>query len=597
MSPIPFSHYVEARRAWAPALSPDGQSLAYVTDLTGYPEAWLHQGVGREPVALTEFRERVGRLQWTPNGRWIVLDTDLGGDEQWAIRTVRPDGQVHLPISKDPSVMHLMGAISSDSRLLSIADNSRNPALFDVGVIDLETGDHRALIEGDLSEMPGDISPDGRRLIAERMFGSFRQDLILVEIESRRTAALTPEQGAVRHLGATFEPSGTSILVRTDRDRDFMGIARIQLEDHGLEWLPGTGGEERDVDEFALSADGGTLLYTENDRGWSRLLAMDPNTGERRDFDHPDGVISGLSLSADGTKGAFALTSPTLPSEVYLLDLETGSVAQASHSPHEGLPVEDLVMPEEVRFPSFDGTEIPGWLYLPTGYSGPRPTVVSIHGGPESQARPVYDPGVQYLVAHGFAVYVPNVRGSTGYGRAFAALDDGALRFDAVTDLAAAAEFLKASGRVDGDRLALLGGSYGGFMVLAGLAFHPDLWVAGVDIVGIANFRTFLTKTGPYRRKWRIAEYGDPVEDAEFLDRISPVHHADRIRAPLLRIQGANDPRVPTEEAEQIVSAIRERGGTAEYILFPDEGHGIVKLPNRLKAYEAIMRFLEEHTA
>ena len=179
---------------------------------------------------------------------------------------------------------------------------------------------------------------------------------------------------------------------------------------------------------------------------------------------------------------------------------------------------------------------------------------------------------------------------------AFAALDDGPLRFDAVTDLAAAAEFLKASGRVDGNRLALLGGSYGGFMVLAGLAFHPDLWAAGVDIVGIANFRTFLEKTGPYRRKWRIAEYGDPVEDAEFLDRISPVHHADRIRAPLLRIQGANDPRVPTEEAEQIVSAIREGGGTAEYILFPDEGHGIVKLPNRLKAYEAITRFLEKHT-
>jgi len=595
MSDIPFSRFVEARRAWAPALSPDGQGLAYVSDLTGFPEAWLHQGIGRDALALTEFRERVGRLQWTPDGHWIVLDTDLGGDEQWAIRAARPDGQVHRAISKDPTVMHLMGSISRDSRLLSAATNARDPALFDVTIVDLTTGDQRTLLEGDFSELPGDISPDGRRVVAERTFGSFRQDLVLVETDSRRTAALTPEKGPVRHQGATFEPSGATLLVRTDRDRDFMGIARIHLEDQRLEWIRGNQG--RDVDEFTLSADGGTLLFTENDRGWSRLRAMDPNTGDGRNFKHPRGVITGLTLSADGLSGAFALTSPTLPSEVYLVDIRTGSVERATHSPHEGLPIEDLIEPEEVRFASFDGTEIPGWLYLPQGYSGPRPTVVMVHGGPESQARPVYDAGVQYLVAHGFAVYAPNVRGSTGYGRAYAALDDGPLRFDAVSDLAAAAEFLKASGRVDGDRLALMGGSYGGFMVLAGLAFHPDLWAAGVDIVGIANFRTFLKNTGPYRRKWRIAEYGDPVEDAEFLDRISPVHHADRIRAPLLRIQGANDPRVPTEEAEQIVSAIRERGGTAEYLLFPDEGHGIVKLPNRLKAYEAITRFLEEHTA
>jgi len=254
-----------------------------------------------------------------------------------------------------------------------------------------------------------------------------------------------------------------------------------------------------------------------------------------------------------------------------------------------------MVRPEEVRFTSFDGTEIPGWLYLPGGYSGPRPAVVKVHGGPESQARPVYDPVVQFLVSRGFAVYEPNVRGSLGYGREFAAMDDKRLRFDAVKDLAEAARFLREDGRVDGERLSLLGGSYGGFMVLAGLAFFPDLWAAGVDICGIANFRTFLENTGPYRRDWRAVEYGDPVEDGEFLDEISPVLHADRIRSPLLVIQGENDPRVPKEEAEQILAAVGRHGGIAEYLPFPDEGHGIVKLPNRVRAYEAVVRFLMEH--
>ncbi|MEN8151492.1 MAG: S9 family peptidase [Planctomycetota bacterium] len=597
MSEIPFAAFVSARRAWGPALSPDGRSVAYISDLTGYPEAMLHQGVGRDPLALTEFRERVGHIQWTPDGRWIVLDSDVGGGEQWAVRAARPDGKAHRPISHDTSVMHLMGRVSADSRWLSMSSNARDAALFDLGIVDLETDQFRVLLEGDLSQFPGDLSPDGRRVLAERFFGSFRQDLVLVETGSRRTSELTPVGANVRHLGATFEPDGDSILVGSDLDRDFMGIARIRLEDRGREWVVDGDERGRDVDEFALSRDGGTLLFVENDRGWSRLSRLDTASGRITPFEHPDGVITGLSLSTDATRAAFSLTSPMKPPEVYTADVGSGEVECATCSPHEGLDLGELVMPEEVRFPSFDGTEIPGWLYIPPGHSGPRPTVVKVHGGPESQARPIYDPGVQYLVSRGYAVYEPNVRGSTGYGRRFAALDDGPLRFDAVKDLAAAAEFLKASDRVDGDCLALMGGSYGGFMALAGLAFFPDLWCAGVDIVGIANFRTFLANTGPYRRKWRIAEYGDPAVDGEFLDGISPVNHADRIRAPLLRIQGANDPRVPTDEAEQIVTAIRERGGTAEYLLFPDEGHGVVKLPNRLKAYEAITEFLAAHMA
>jgi dipeptidyl aminopeptidase/acylaminoacyl peptidase len=227
--------------------------------------------------------------------------------------------------------------------------------------------------------------------------------------------------------------------------------------------------------------------------------------------------------------------------------------------------------------------------------AGRPPVVVMVHGGPEGQAQPIFNSVVQYLVNRGYAVFAPNVRGSTGYGRTYTHLDDVEKRMDSVADLKAAAEWLKASGRVDGNRLAIMGGSYGGFMVLAALTTYPDSWAAGVDIVGIANFETFLRNTGAYRRHWRIPEYGDPDIHADLFRRISPLHYVDRIEAPLMVIHGDNDPRVPLSEAEQIVEAVKRRGLPVEFLRFSDEGHGIVKLQNKLIAYPAVGEFLDRN--
>lgn len=593
MAEIPFQKFIEARRAYAPALSPDGRGLAYVSDLTGYPEAWLFQGRARRPWQLTEFRERVSRIRWAPHGRLLVLDSDLGGDECWAIRALRPDGTGHITLSGDREVMHLMGDISPDGNSVSVSTNQRNRARFTPGIIDIATRELRPLITDNFSYLPGGFSPDGRFVLALRMFGSFRQEPVLFPIGGGEPIPLTDENGPVRYLSPVFERDNRNILVLTDQDRDFLGLARIERETKKLSWLHTP--EGRDVELMVRARNSDVALLAENVRGWSRLLALHLDTGEIVTFDHPRGQITELDLSADGQRGAFAISQAGSPSEIYFADVRTKETERATDSPCGDVDCSKFIEPEEVVFKSFDGLPIPGLLYVPTGYSSPRPAVVKVHGGPESQARPAFDPVVHYLISRGFAVYEPNVRGSTGYGRKFAALDDGRLRFDAVTDLAHAAKFLREDGRVDADHLSLLGGSYGGFMVLAGLAFHPELWSAGVSICGIANFRTFLEHTGPYRRDWRAAEYGDPVTDADFLDRISPVHHADRIKAPLLVIQGANDPRVPVSEAEQIVDAVKLTGGTSEYLLFPDEGHGIVKLDNRLKAWEAVVRFLESH--
>ncbi|HOU42157.1 MAG TPA: alpha/beta fold hydrolase, partial [Promineifilum sp.] len=270
------------------------------------------------------------------------------------------------------------------------------------------------------------------------------------------------------------------------------------------------------------------------------------------------------------------------------------SVRPLTNMTHGGIPRETFVDAELIRYPTFDGRAIPAWLYRPRTAAGPVPVVVNVHGGPEWQARPWFDFLTQYLVACGYAVLVPNVRGSTGYGNAYSHLDDIGKRLDSVNDLAHAAHWLRAQADFDGRRVAVLGSSYGGYMVLAALAFHPELWAAGVDIVGIANFVTYLENTSGYRRQHRESEYGRLDTDRELLERVSPINAVERMTAPLLVIHGANDPRVPLSEAQQLVARLAALGRAAELLVFDDEGHGITLLKNKRVAYSAIARFLNE---
>jgi dipeptidyl aminopeptidase/acylaminoacyl peptidase len=327
--------------------------------------------------------------------------------------------------------------------------------------------------------------------------------------------------------------------------------------------------------------------------------------------DAPGVVTDGtLVFSPDGARLAFSFTRATRTADVYLWDLtqpEPGKAVQAiTRSSHGGLPAASFVAPALIHFPTFDqasedGGEpeprrIPAWFFKPPGDSdAPLPVVVMVHGGPESQFRPGFHFLIQYLLHHGYGVLAPNVRGSTGYGKAYSHLDDVERRMDSVADLAHAATWLKAQPEVDGDRLVVYGGSYGGFMVLAAVTAYPDLWAAAVDIVGISNLATFLENTSDYRRAHREAEYGSLARDRDFLERIAPINHVDQISAPLMVIHGANDPRVPLSEAEQLVAALEEREVPVRFLVFDDEGHGLVKLRNKLVAYPAIVEFLDQY--
>jgi dipeptidyl aminopeptidase/acylaminoacyl peptidase len=300
--------------------------------------------------------------------------------------------------------------------------------------------------------------------------------------------------------------------------------------------------------------------------------------------------VGGFEFSPDSGRLAFTLTAPERNPDVWVVDLPDGDARRLTRSSTAGIPPRSFRRPRVVRYTSFDGRRIPALFYERGAEDAP--VIVNVHGGPESQARPAFAPVTQYLLGRGYAVFFPNVRGSTGYGKAYTHLDDVGLRMDSVEDLAYAAYWLRERGH---GRIAVMGGSYGGFMVLAALTEYPELWTAGVDIVGIANLVTFLQNTGSYRRSLREPEYGSLERDHDLLEFISPIHKAEKIAAPLMVIHGKNDPRVPVGEAEQIVERVRGNGGTVEYILYEDEGHGLAKLKNRLDAYPKIAAFLDRH--
>jgi dipeptidyl aminopeptidase/acylaminoacyl peptidase len=380
------------------------------------------------------------------------------------------------------------------------------------------------------------------------------------------------------------------LLFSTNIRREFSAIAR-GTGDGAWEYVLENGWDSGAAYDWT----GRRLLVVANVDGYTRAWLHEPETLEQRqELRLPgDGVAGGFRFSHDGRYLSYSFSSALIPGDAWVEDLDTGERRRLTASPCEVDPA-TFVAPTLERFASHDGVEVPVYVYRPLRGTGTSPVVAYLHGGPESQFRPSFSPLVQYLVARGYAVVAPNIRGSTGYGRTYEHLDDGRKRLDAVADLAAMHAWIAASDDLDPERVALYGGSYGGYLVLAGLTMQPDLWAAGIDVVGISSLVTFLENTADWRRRFREREYGSLEADRDFLLEASPMSHIDAIRAPLFIIHGANDPRVPLGEAEQIHAIVRDKGLPTELLVYEDEGHGLAKLRNRLDAYPRVAAFLDE---
>jgi dipeptidyl aminopeptidase/acylaminoacyl peptidase len=577
------------RQALPLSFSTDGSALLVASNVPGTQQLYVVPSRGGELRRLTDFPEPVSG-QFLPDGR-ILLEMDERGNERTQLYLLDAEpGAEPESLVVDPRFMHATPHVGRDGALLAYATNRRNGRDFDVVARTLPGGEERIVEPGGLCGVGG-VSPDGRWVAVGRVGDrAGDNDLYLWEVDTGEVVHASPHDEEAEYFAPVWLPDSSGFLAATNEARDTFAIRRYEIESRSWETVV----ESRWDLECAGDDAGRSLLVLANEDGYSRLELRDPQTLELRDeVPLPGrGVVAQPVFSKDGSLLAFGFGRPTEPYDVYLCELDTHALTRLTVSPRDVDPA-TLVEPALHRFASFDGESIPVYLYEPQG-EGAFPVVVSVHGGPESQARPEFAPWTQHLVSRGYAVAVPNVRGSTGYGKRYEHLDDIEKRLDSVRDLVALHEWLRARPEIDGSRAVLYGRSYGGYMVLAGLAFQPDLWAAGIECVGIASLVTFLENTSDYRRAAREREYGSLERDRDFLVEASPLTHVDAIRAPLFVQHGRHDPRVPVGESEQIHRVLTEKGIRSELLIFEDEGHKVEKLSNRIELFTRAVAFLDE---
>ncbi len=587
--------YLDMRSAFPTSLSADASKVLVLSDVTGTFQAYRVPRSGGQPSPVTQLEEPVDGC-YLPTTDEILLWLDSGGNERHQLYLVADDGTGLRPLVRDPRFIHRPGGVTRDGSLLAYASNAGNGVDFDVHVLPLRGGGgaHRVFDQGGWCR-PAGFSPDGRWLAVTRLTErNADNDVYLVDLSEGELVHASPHDDEASFGRPAWLGDSSGFFWSTDSGRDRRAIARFDLATRTSEYVL-----EPEWDaSCATNWTGTRLLVTTNEDGYTRAELYDPTTlAHLGEVALPGAGVADLTFSPDGHHLVSSFTSPTSPGDAWAHDLDSGTLTRLTRSPG-AIDAATMVEPELHRFSSFDGERLPVFVYLPRrsawSPSSPVPVIVMVHGGPESQWRPSFNPLAQYFVARGYAVMAPNVRGSTGYGKRYHHLDDVERRLDAVADLAALHDWLAGDARFDAERAVLWGGSYGGYMVLAALAFQPERWAAGVDIVGISSLVTFLENTSVWRRASREREYGWLERDRAFLTEASPITHAERIRAPLFVVHGANDPRVPLSEAEQIHALLAAKGVRTELAVYADEGHGLARLANRLDAYPRAVEFIDE---
>ncbi|MGI8335255.1 S9 family peptidase [Actinomadura scrupuli] len=577
------------------AVSPDGTHVAYSSNASGQFDLWVHPLTGGTPRRLTHHDgQTVRQITWAPDGASLVFTADTAGDEQHQIYRVPTSGGPSQPITT-ASGQHEITRASFDphGRFLAYTANDRDEAVQELVIHDLDTGERQRHIppEG-MRYMRCLISPDGRWLVVAGVRSNTEVDCRVLDLSSPG-AVLMPVTGAL--AGDYFWPNGWSddsagFYLTTTNWGEFISGAYLCLSDASLQPIATPDWEVEQV-----TARGDTLLWSVNEAGTSLLHAS--RAGQELTLPPlPHSVITAIDLAPDASLAVLQLDAATRPTEIAVLDLAAGTFRYLTDTRPPGLHTVTPVEPDTIEFAARDGRTVHAFLYRPHG-DGPFPAVMSIHGGPEMQERPEYlRAGLyQYLLAHGIAILAPNVAGSSGYGLAFQTCiyrDWGGIDLRDWEDSAA---HLAALDWIDPSRIAVMGGSYGGFATLSCLSRVPRPWAAGVSICGPSNLITLARACPPTWRHFVNNVLGDPDKDADLLSSRSPVNYVENINAPLFVIQGAQDPRVPKAEADQIVERLRARGVEVRYDLYDDEGHGFTRRDNEIQAYTDIADFLTHH--
>lgn len=590
---LAMADLIHMREARAEAVSADGALIASIENTSGMPQVWMRPAAGGPAWRVTDLPERVVQIAFSPVGRDLLFTTDCGGDERFQFHLLSDASGPARALTAAPGVVHVWGAWSPCGTRIAYASNARDARIMDIHEMTVATGATRLLHKGRGFQEALAWTPDGSGLLLRDSFhGPNRQSLALLDVASGSVRTLAEGTGRTRYVSARMAKDGSGVFLVCDRGREF----------HALQWLdlatdritPRVVVEGCDIDLWAPHPDGARAVVAVNEEGASRLFVTPLAGGDAVDIALPiHGVVQSLKVMADGQL-LMTLEGPNDPPDLWRHDPATGAWTNLSQAPKAGLRLAGRPLPVVARLPGVNGAMVPHLVYPPQGErpAAGWPVLFIVHGGPEAQWRPAFRADIPHYTSHGIMVVAPNVRGSTGYGRPWHEADDVEKRMDSVGDLIALARAFAAREDVDAARIGVMGQSYGGFMVLAALTVAPDLWRTGIDIYGVANFTTLMVTTGPWRAALRAAEYGDPVADAAFLAKVSPVRHLDRMTAPLLVIHATDDPRVPMEQGEQVFARLRGRGHPVEMLRIGHEGHGFVRLPNRLTVFGRIAEWL-----
>ena len=582
MPPSPAS-WVDIGAATSPSFSKDGTRVFHLRG-AGLPQVWVMDRDGTNARALSAHDEKVAFLRRSPTDDRLIWGIDAGGDERqqfWLLDGTPPP----RALTDAPAAMHDFGAWSPDGTRIAYAANDRDESQFDVLVMNLSTGETTRVLQAGGQRAVGSWNPKSDRVTVVEDHSTSDQHLWIVDLATN-TALELHRPGPTRYASIRWTSDGAALMGLTDHGgADFMRLCRIDAETG--EATPVFAPAHRDVEAWSLSPDGTLLATIENDRGYSVLRVGVTGTEREPVAGLPHGVAADLAWSPDSGTLAFSAQSPTTPPGLWIWTTTT----HAAELLFQPTPPDDLIDFTLVEWKGHDGTTIPGWFARPTtpAPAAGIPAVVWVHGGPASQTRPNYRADMQLLLSHGYAVLMPNIRGSTGYGRAAMESDDVEKRPDCLEDLAAGHAWLVAQPGIDPARIGIMGQSYGGWVVLAAITLQPELWRAAIDYYGIADFVTLLEHTGPWRRDHRAREYGFPGTDDALFQKISPIHHVDRVTAPLLVLHGDRDPRVPMEESDQFSRALEQRQKKVRYEKFTYAGHGFIRPDHRRRVYAALV--------
>ena len=583
--------------------SPDGKTIAFISNISGRNNVWLVSAEGGWPTQLTISDQRQFSPTWSPDGKWIAYQSDYDGDEQWDIFLVSPKtGQV-VNITNTREIAELSPTWSPDGRYLAYMVKPKTSSTYEIDVYDMVMREVKYITTGTPKDK-GNVGPvwskDGKWIAyTQEQAKGTDSNIFVAEVASGKSTLLTPHSGENLYSVSDFSPEGKQLLITSNAGNGYDNVGLLDVASKKINWLTQ---DKWEISGGYFSPDGKQVTWNANVDGNTEIFVHDLASDRTTSLPLPQGVNSlGGSESAFTRDGSWLLyyhNGPNAPNDAWVYELASGKSHQVTQSLVAGVRSEDMVQPFLVHYPSRDGKwAISAFVYVP--YNLPRqpvsPAIVYVHGGPTSQTVNSFSRFVQYMANQGYLVIAPNYRGSTGYGKEFQHANLFDMGGGDLQDVLAAADWIKQTGYVDPKKLILMGGSYGGYMTMMGVTKAPEVWAAGVPIVPFVNWFTEIQNEDPVLQQSDLATMGDLVKNKALYEDRSPINFIDRVKAPLLLLAGGHDPRCPHEESQQVVDAIKKRGGVVELKVYENEGHGFSKVENQIDAYKRAAEFLKAH--